>query len=111
MERKITKLPLAPQVLTRQRTAAYARVSCDKDAMLQSLAAQISFYSDLIQSKPDWDYIGVYADEALTGTKGDRPEFQRLITDCRAGKIEIKCAYLIQGCNGCIHGCKCTRII
>ncbi|NLD97329.1 MAG: recombinase family protein, partial [Synergistaceae bacterium] len=89
MERKIIKLPLAPQVLTRQRTAAYARVSCDKDAMLHSLAAQVSFYSDLIQSRPDWDYIGVYADEALTGTKGDRPEFQRLIADCRARKIDF----------------------
>jgi len=89
VERKITKLPLAPQVLTRQRTAAYARVSCDKDAMLHSLAAQVSFYSDLIQSRPDWEYIGVYADEALTGTKGDRPEFQRLIADCRAGRIDF----------------------
>jgi len=62
VERKITKLPLAPQVLTRQRTAAYARVSCAKDEMLHSLAAQVSFYSNLIQSRADWEYVGVYAD-------------------------------------------------
>ena len=110
MTKKITKLDLAPQILTRQRTAAYARVSCGKDEMLHSLAAQVSFYSELIQSRAEWEYAGVYADEAETGTKDSRPEFRRLIDDCRAGKIEIKCAYLIQGCNGCIHGCKCTRI-
>jgi len=63
MNKKITKLDLAPQILTRQRTAAYARVSCGKDEMLHSLAAQVSFYSELIQSRAEWEYAGVYADE------------------------------------------------
>jgi hypothetical protein len=69
--------------------AAYARVSCGKEAMLHSLSAQVSYYSQLIQSTPGWVYAGVYADEALTGTKQDRPEFQRLLADCRAGKIDL----------------------
>lgn len=72
MNRKITKLELAPQVQTQQRTAAYARVSCGKDEMLHSFAAQVSFYSDLIQSKKQWEYAGVYADAAETGTKDNR---------------------------------------
>ena len=63
MSKKITKLDLAPQILTRQRTAAYARVSCGKDEMLHSLAAQVSFYSDMIQRHMEWEYAGVYADE------------------------------------------------
>lgn len=89
MNRKITKLDLVPQILARQRTAAYARVSCGKDEMLHSLAAQVSYYSELIQSRAEWEYAGVYADEAETGTKDCRPEFQRLIEDCRAGKIDF----------------------
>ena len=89
MSKKITKLDLAPPILTRQRTAAYARVSCGKDEMLHSLAAQVSFYSELIQSRAEWEYAGVYADEAETGTKDSRPEFRRLIDDCRAGKIDL----------------------
>ena len=89
MGRKITKLPRAAQLPSLQRVAAYARVSCGKDEMLHSLAAQISFYSKLIQGNPEWEYIGVYADEAETGTKGSRPEFQRLIADCRAGRIDL----------------------
>ncbi len=100
MNRKITKLDLAPQVLARQRTAAYARVSCGKDEMLHSLAAQVSFYSDLIQNRQGWAYAGVYADQAETGTKDNRPEFQRLIDDCRAGKIDFilkaKCAEALE---------------
>ena len=71
------------------RVAAYARISSGKDAMLQSLSSQVSYYSSMIQSHPGWLYAGVYADEARTGTKDSRPEFQRLIEDCRAGKIQL----------------------
>ena len=35
-----------------------------------------------------WEYAGVYADADYTGTKDSRPEFQRLLADCRAGKID-----------------------
>jgi len=71
------------------RVAAYARVSSGKDEMLHSLAAQVSYYSNSIQRHPGWIYAGVYADEALTGTKDNRPEFKRLIEDCRGGKIDL----------------------
>ena len=46
----------------RMRVAAYARVSTEKGAMLHSLAAQISYYSELIQSNPEYEYAGVYAE-------------------------------------------------
>ncbi|MGI6176250.1 MAG: recombinase family protein [Christensenellales bacterium] len=88
--RVITKLePIAPPMPRRKRVAAYARVSSGKDAMLHSLSAQVSYYSDYIQRHGEWEYIGVYADEAFTGTKDDRPEFQRLINDCRNGKTDM----------------------
>lgn len=72
-----------------KRVAAYARVSLEKETMLHSLSAQVSYYSEKIQKHPGWRYAGVYADEALTGTKEERPEFQRLLTDCRAGLIDM----------------------
>ena len=80
---------LAPLLPIRKRVAAYARVSINKEKNLRSLSAQISYYSDYIQNHPEWEYAGVYADEALTGTKDDRPEFQRLLENCRGGKIDI----------------------
>ena len=87
---EIQKIPKSqeniPQILN---VAAYARVSSGKDAMLHSLSAQTSYYSELIQSNPMWSYAGVYADEARTGTKDSRAEFQQLISDCRAGYIDM----------------------
>lgn len=78
-----------PQQPKAVRVAAYARVSSGKDAMLHSLSAQVSRYSSMIQNHPGWLYCGVYADEALTGTKDTRAEFVRLMNDCRAGKIDM----------------------
>ena len=71
------------------RVAAYARVSSGKDAMLHSLSVQVSYFSEYIQNHPGWQFAGVYADEAKTGTKDDRPEFQRMIQDCRDGKVDM----------------------
>ena len=89
MPRTITIVPKLPKLERKKRVAAYARVSCGKDAMLHSLSAQVSYYSDLIQRHDGWLYAGVYADEAKTGTKDSREEFQRLVADCRAGKIDM----------------------
>ena len=72
-----------------KRVAAYARVSSDKDAMLHSLSAQVSYYSGMIQSHRGWQYVGVYADEGITGTTEARPAFQRLLEDCRAGLVDM----------------------
>ena len=83
--RKVKPAAAMPRL---ERVAAYCRVSSSKDAMLHSLSAQVSHYSEFIQRRPGWAYAGVYADEALTGTKDDRPEFQRLLADCRAGRID-----------------------
>ena len=67
----------------------YARVSSGKDAMLHSLAAQVSYYSQLIQSHSDWIYKGIYSDEALTGTKENRDGLDELLKECRNGNIDM----------------------
>ena len=84
-----TKQPAIPTIQPRKRVAAYARVSIEKETMIESLAAQISYYRAHIQRNPEWQYVGVYADEGVTGTKSARPEFQRLIGDCNAGLIDM----------------------
>ena len=89
MERTIHQVPFPSQPPQLTRVAAYARVSTGKDAMLHSLAAQVSHYAQLIQSHSGWQYVGVYADEALSGTKDGRQNFQRLIADCKSGKIDM----------------------
>ena len=86
VERVKFNTPKTPKVLN---VAAYARVSSGKDAMLHSLEAQVRYYSDYIQSRHDWHFCGVYADEAITGTKSNRDNFQLLLQKCREGEIDL----------------------
>lgn len=88
MERTVQKVKFPPRQPKLKRVAAYARVSSGKDAMLHSLAAQVEYYSNHIRRHPGWEYVGVYADEAKTGTKDSREQFQQLLADCKAGKID-----------------------
>lgn len=70
------------------RVAAYARVSHAE--LLQSLSNQVSYYSELIQNHSEWEYKGVYVDSAITGRNiKQRKEYQRLIQDCKEGKIDV----------------------
>jgi len=43
----------------------------------------------MIQETDGWEFVGVYADEALTGTKDSRAEFQLLLKDCQEGKVDM----------------------
>ena len=89
--KKITEIKkMKPVLPERKKVAAYCRVSMETERLHHSLSAQVSRYSELIQSNPKWDFAGIYADEGISGTKAEkRPEFMRLIADCNAGKIDI----------------------
>ncbi|MEF2795393.1 MAG: recombinase family protein [Hydrogeniiclostridium sp.] len=82
-------IPPVSQHAERLRVAAYARVSSDSADQLNSFASQIAYYTDVIQSEEDWEFAGLYADEAVSGTTtASRNDFQRLLEDCRNGKID-----------------------
>ena len=82
--------PTFPSIKPRLKVAAYARVSTESDRLNHSLSAQISYYSELIQSNPEWEYAGVYADSGISGTSmNKRTELCRLLADCEKGKIDI----------------------
>lgn len=72
-----------------KRVAAYCRVSTDSEEQLNSYETQKSAYTEKICNNPEWTLAGIYADEGISGTRADkRPEFQRMIDDCLAGKID-----------------------
>ena len=97
MRKKIEVIPakpikelrgLAPTAQT--RVCAYCRVSTDNEDQLSSLEAQVKFYSKLIANNPAWNFVGIYADEGISGTNTKkRLEFNRMIDDCMAGKIDM----------------------
>lgn len=89
--RTITKLETKNIELPKlKRVAAYARVSVERGRTLNSYSAQVSYYNDLIQKNPEWEFAGVYADLGISGTGIEkRNDFKRLLQDCEEGKIDI----------------------
>ncbi len=58
--------------------------------MTAPITMYICFIAPILQHRyKGWSYCGVYADEAKTGTKDTRENFQRMIAACRAGEIDI----------------------
>ena len=70
--------------------AAYCRVSTDQGEQLLSYENQVNYYTNYISENPLYEYAGTYADEGISGTNTKkRDEFNRMIADCRAGKIDM----------------------
>ena len=88
VERKLSNPIITPTRKT--RVAAYCRVSTKEDDQLNSYAAQVDYYTKYCASKPEWDFVGIYADEGITGTKRKRRKnFNRMIKDALDGKIDL----------------------
>lgn len=76
--------------LERKRVAAYVRVSTDDEEQLQSFQSQKTYYQDKISQNKEWVMVGIYADEAITGTKTvKRDGFLKMINDCMSGMIDV----------------------
>ena len=72
------------------RVCFYARVSTDKDEQLHSLQSQISFFNDYTSKVPNWEFIGSYIDEGISGTQvKKREEFLRMIEDAKRHKFDL----------------------
>lgn len=86
---KITVIDPRKPEAAKLRVAAYARVSSDSADQLNSYLAQVDFYTKYISSRASWELVDIYADEGLSGLEAHkREEFNRMIADCRAGKID-----------------------
>lgn len=89
MAANVTYIPPKAAKPEALRVAAYCRVSSDSSDQLHSYATQIKAYTEQIGAHADWELVDVYADEGLTGTRMDkREDFQRLLADCRKGKVD-----------------------
>ena len=98
MARNITVIPARANRLSlaenlepkKKRVAAYCRVSTDQEEQLSSYEAQVNYYTAYIENHPDYECAGIYADEGISGTNTKkREQFNRMIDDCKAGKIDM----------------------
>ena len=82
MSRSVYDLPL--------RVTFYARVSTDQDEQINSLENQVQYYTELIQSKPNWKFVPGYVDEGISGgSTKKRDNFNRMIRDAKAGMFDF----------------------
>ncbi len=85
---RFTAMPIANT--RKRRVAAYARVSTNSDEQKTSYEAQVSYYTDYIRAKSDWEFVRVYADKGITGTSTrKREQFNDMVEDALAGKIDL----------------------
>lgn len=94
----IIKIPAKPQKgnnaakqeVKKLRVAAYCRVSTDNEEQASSYEAQIEHYTEFINKNPEWELVNVYADDGISATSTkDREQFNAMIEDCKAGKIDM----------------------
>jgi len=75
---------------TEKRVCAYCRVSTDDANQTSSYELQKNHYEDMIKEHAGWTLVGIYADEGISGTSlQHRDEFNRMIEDCKSGKIDL----------------------
>lgn len=79
-----------PHMGKKLKTCAYCRVSTNSSDQLNSYATQVRYYTKTIQSRADWDFVDIFADEGITGTRADkRTEFQKMIRLCQHKRIDL----------------------
>ena len=74
----------------KRRVAAYARVSTDHEEQQNSYDAQIKYYTNYIKGRQDWDFVGMFSDEGITGTSiKKRDGFNDMVKTALEGKIDL----------------------
>lgn len=74
----------------KRRVAGYARVSTELEQQQNSYQTQLDYYTTYISNRPDWEFVGMYSDEGVTGTSTKRRDgFNRMVEDALAGKIDL----------------------
>ena len=73
----------------KKKVCAYVRVSTDSLQQEDSLENQTTYFKGFITANPEWEFVGIYSDQGISGYKENRPRFQKMIEDARAGNIDL----------------------
>ena len=99
--RNITEIPpsqdIRPITLRHLRVAAYCRVSTELEEQTSSIELQERHYSQLISANPNWESAGIFAERATGLNTKERPEFRRMIAQCRKKRIDLILTKSISG--------------
>ena len=73
----------------KKKVAAYCRVSTKEDIQRHSLEAQKKYYQRIIEQNPNYEFVGIYADTSSGLRKKNRVQFEKMLRDCKRGRIDI----------------------
>ena len=72
------------------RVAAYCRVSTEEEEQQGSFEIQKLYYTEKINSTPEWEVAGIYADDGISGVHTKKRDgFNQMIQDCKKRKIDL----------------------
>ena len=84
---KVTVIP--PTNRYSNKVGIYCRVSSKSEEQLNSLVNQVSFLTQIVSTKLGWHLVDIYLDIRSGSDAKSRIEFQRLLNDCRSGKVDL----------------------
>lgn len=73
-----------------RRMVFYGRVSTQHEQQKDALSNQMQWYDDQLKYHTNWQLVGRYIDEGITGTLAKkRPAFMQMLGDARNGKFDL----------------------
>lgn len=75
--------------MKKTRVATYCRVSRGGAEPEHSLQAQAAYYKEMICAAPSFQFAGIYAEIASGLNIKRRPQFRKLLQDCKKGKVDL----------------------
>lgn len=73
-----------------RKVVFYGRVSTEHEAQLSALENQMQWYEDTAKRFPNWEVVGRYIDEGITGTQAKkRPSFMKMIADAEKEMFDL----------------------
>lgn len=89
-KRRVIRIDASPPKPKKLRVAAYCRVSTNFSEQETSLQAQRQHWESVVKEEKNWELVDIYWESGVSGTKKEtRPELQRMLYDCREGKIDL----------------------
>ena len=95
------------------KACAYCRVSTDNEDQRTSYDSQRIHYKNMIEENPDWEFVGIYADEGITGTQMQkREQFNQMMSDALNSKIDLILAKSISRfARNTVDTLNCVRLL
>ena len=76
--------------MTKNRVAAYARISTSQKSQEHSYEFQSAYWNDVLGNNSEYEYVGLFADKGISGKFANRrPQFMAMLEACRLARTVV----------------------